>query len=59
MRLILTWGQAVDKHERIYVRPKRGRLPRKYEFIDQPNYHPWWIAAACICVGFLAYKLWS
>lgn len=25
----------MDKSERIYIAPKRGRLPRRYEVIDQ------------------------
>lgn len=51
----------MDKSERIYVAPKRGRLPRRYEFE-----HRWSagkkvrVLAACMAVGagFWGFVYW-
>lgn len=44
----------MDKSERIYVAPKRGRLPRRYEFHNQWSMRKKVRAlTACMALGIL------
>lgn len=51
----------MDKNDQIYIKPKRGRLPRKYEYIGPP--HPWttgvrWILLYLCILSLMAYTFY-
>ena len=44
----------MDRSERIYIAPKRGRLPRRYEVIDnRTQAQRWRVIAWLLLVGAL------
>lgn len=43
---------SMDKDKRIYIAPKRGRLPRKYEFVDRPPHRlRWWTLSLVVGIA--------